>query len=139
MAKATPRSKCLEALQKLVRLKAADDNGYCQCVSCGKVEHWSDMDGGHFIDKGHSSRWALEEENVHPQCKGCNGFGMKHGTARYTYQRWMEDYYGRDFVDHMLATKKQVHKLYAADYRDMLKDWNAQIKEHLVRVGSKAA
>lgn len=138
MAK-TPRAKCLEALQKLARLKAADDSGYCQCVTCGITKHWSEMDGGHFIDKGHSSRWALEEENVHPQCKGCNGFGMKFGTARYSYQNYMIDMYGKGFVDHMLATTKEVHKLYKADYVEMLKDWNAQIKEHLVRVGSKAA
>ena len=25
-------------LQKYVRLKASDDNGYCTCVTCGKVD-----------------------------------------------------------------------------------------------------
>ena len=33
-------------LQRYVRLKASDDNGYCQCVSCGKVAHYATMDGG---------------------------------------------------------------------------------------------
>ena len=52
----------------------------------------------HFIPKGSSSYWALEIENVHPQCKGCNGFGMKFGDAAQRYTLWMQDYYGRDFV-----------------------------------------
>lgn len=139
MAKATPRSKALLAIQKLARLKAADDNGYCQCVTCDAFAHWTEMDGGHFIPKGSSSRWALEEENVHPQCKGCNGFGMKYGTAAQHYTNWMVDYYGRDFVDNMLATQKETKKLYKRDYEEMLKDWNAQIREHLDRVGHCAA
>lgn len=135
MAKETPRAKALKALQKLVRLKAADDNGYVECVTCGKFGYWTDFDGGHFIPKGSSSRWALEEENVKPQCKGCNGFGMRYGDAAQRFTTYMIDYHGRDFVDHMLSTKNDPVKFYKRDYEEMLKDWNAQIREHLKRVG----
>lgn len=131
----TLRAKCLEALQKLVRLKAADDEGYCRCVSCGKSGRWNEMDGGHFIPKGSSSFWALREENIHPQCGGCNGFGMRYGTAEQTYTLWMIDYYGRDFVEQMHSTKKNPIKIYKKDYEDMLKDLKSQIKEHLGRIG----
>ncbi len=135
MAKKTPRSKCLEAIQLLSRISAADNNGYAKCVSCGSVYHYKDMDGGHFIPKGHSSYWALEVENVHPQCKGCNGFGMKFGTAEAQYTLWMVDYYGRDFVDNMEQTKKNVKKLYKKDYEEMLSDFNERIAFHRKRIG----
>ena len=135
MAKETPRAKALKALQKLVRLKAADENGYCTCVTCGAVARWSEMDGGHFIPKGSSSYWALEEENLAPQCKGCNGFGMKYGDAAQRFTTYMIDLRGRDFVDHMLATKGLPRKLYKRDYEEMLKDWNEQIKYHMNRIG----
>ena len=40
-------------LQLLVRLKAADDNGYVTCVTCGVVKHYKDgMQGGHFRPRG---------------------------------------------------------------------------------------
>jgi len=50
MAKATKKKRTVaqevddaaKALQKYVRLKAADDNGYCQCVTCGVVRKWYD-------------------------------------------------------------------------------------------------
>ena len=32
--------KAAVLLQKLVGMKAADDYGYCQCVTCGKVDHY---------------------------------------------------------------------------------------------------
>lgn len=134
MPKATPRSKCLKAIQLLARISAADDNGYCECVSCGALHHYKEMDGGHFIPKGSSSYWALEVENVHPQCKGCNGFGMKYGIAAQQYTVFMVDMYGQDFVDGMFATKSNVMKLYKADYVALLASFNALIKHHENRV-----
>jgi hypothetical protein len=93
------------------------------------------MDGGHFIPKGSSSYWALCVENVHPQCKGCNGFGMKHGSAAQSYTIWMQEYYGRDFVEDMLKTKNNIRKIYKADYEDMLQQFNTSINHHRARLG----
>ena len=133
----TLRAKALKTLQKLSRISAADDNGYCKCVSCGKLDNYKNMDGGHFIPKGSSSRWALEESNVNPQCKGCNGFSMKHGSAEAQYTLWMIDWVGKDQVEHMLATKNDPVKFYAADYREMVADWSEQIKAHERRLGER--
>ena len=135
MPKTTPRSKAITTLQKLVRLEEADDNGYCQCVSCRMFFHWKECDGGHFVPKGDSSYWALKRVNVHAQCKGCNGFGMKYGTAEARYTLWMVDKYGREFVDEMEQKKREVCKLYKSDYLEMISDWNEQIKSHLNRIG----
>ena len=66
------REEAAVLLQKLVRMKAADENGLAECVTCGKRQHYKEMDGGHFI----SRKWTatkLVEENVHPQCKGTVG------------------------------------------------------------------
>ena len=133
MAK-TLRAKCLEAAQKLARISAADEHGYCKCVSCGKVDHYKHMDGGHFIPKGKSSYWALRIENIHPQCKSCNAFGMRHGTAAQSYTLWMQDYYGKEFVEKMLAHTSQVCKMYKKDYEDLLKEFNELIKYHEERI-----
>lgn len=130
MAKETPRAKALRLMQQLVRMKAADDQGMVTCVSCGKVQHYKEADAGHFIPKGASSRWALEETNIHPQCKGCNGFGMRYGSAAQNYTVYMIDMYGKDYVEHMLETKNQVHKLYKADYDDIITECRKQIKMH---------
>ncbi len=131
----TLRAKALKTLQKLARIQAANDSGFASCVSCGRIQHYKEMDGGHFIPKGSSSRWALEECNVHPQCKGCNGYGMRHGNAEAQYTMWMIDWYGRDFVESMIAKKRDPVKLYQQDYRDMIADWEEQIRSHERRIG----
>lgn len=120
-------------LQKLVRLKAANDNGLCQCVTCNNWGHWKDMQGGHFISR-RFTRWKLSEENVHPQCAGCNGFGMKFGNAEAAYTAWMIDFYGRDFINHMLATRSETKKYSRHEVYEIVRDLKAQIKDHERRV-----
>ncbi len=94
-------------LQKLVRMKAANEYGFAQCVTCGKTAPWQELQGGHYIPRQHKFH-KLREENIHPQCVSCNGF-KKGAMAEYTL--FMIDYYGRDFVDWLWATKKQIHKI----------------------------
>ncbi len=130
----TLRAKCLKAFQLLRRLEEADDDGMCECVTCGEVRHYTTVHGGHFLPKGKSRYWALEVENVHPQCKSCNNWGMRYGSAAQSYTMWMEEYYGRDFVEEMIRDQRKVKKIYAADYREMIKAWSAQIKAHERRI-----
>ena len=129
MAK-TLRKQCLDEIQKLARISAADEYGLVNCVSCNRRLHWKDADGGHYIAKGNSSYWSLVIENVHPQCKGCNCFGMKHGSAEGEYTLWMIDMYGEDFVRQMHKDKRKIRKLYTADYRKMLYEFKDLVKFH---------
>lgn len=115
-------------LQRIVRLKAADENGYCQCVTCGKVDHYKNMDGGHFISRRYTAHKLLEE-NLAPQCKGCNLFGE---GSKPAYTLYMIDTYGREFVDELEATKGQTKKWPRAEIMDeiqRLKEYEKEIRE----------
>ena len=135
MTKATPRSKAIQTLQKLRRLEEADHNGYCRCVTCGGQWHWKEIDAGHFIPKGNSSYWALEKMNIWPQCKYDNNWGMKYGTSAAAYTIFMQDKYGAGTIRNMLDSKKKIKKISKAEYKEMIEEWNSQIREHLKRIG----
>jgi hypothetical protein len=104
-------------LQRIVRMKASED-GYCTCVTCGKVCHWQECDGGHFISRTHTVHKLLEE-NIHPQCKGCNGFK---GGAYKEYTLFMIDTYGRACVDNLLQTKTEVRKYSRVEILGIIED-----------------
>jgi len=115
-------------LQKLVRLKAADAVGFCQCVSCGSRNHFTKMDGGHFFSRTHL-RFKLFIENIHPQCKRCN---MLMGDAKVHegYRKYMIDMYGERRIQAMhrlLNWKKPKFKRVAV--LEFRKDIKRQIKE----------
>lgn len=119
-------------LQKHVRLKAAvaaDKNGFIECVSCNKWFHWKDMQGGHWIERGKQAT-KIMEENIHPQCKGCNQYGMRHRThVREGYSKFMRDMYGDDFCDQMLVDSKKPIKYFRPDLEDMVKELRRKNRE----------
>ena len=124
MAKRKPKSiarlvedaACI--LQRIVRLKAADENGYCACVTCGKIDRWQDLQGGHFISRRFTAHKLLEEQ-IHPQCPGCNG--PKKGNP-VAYTLYMLDRYGREWVDNLEATKWDTKKYSRAEITEIIED-----------------
>ena len=117
-------------LQKLVRMKYATNEGFCECVTCNKVQHWKEMDGGHFVSRGHNST-LLVEENIHPQCKGCNGY--RKGNID-SYSLFMIDTYGLDAMRELIASKHHPRKFTAIELQDLIAEYKCRIKEQEQRL-----
>jgi len=127
------REEAAVLLQKLVRMKAADENGLAECVTCGKRQHYKEMDGGHFI----SRKWTatkLVEENVHPQCKGCN----QYASGKYDdYALYMVDTYGIEMVRELNDKKRELCKQNRIELEDIKVELKIRIAEQAVRLGEK--
>ena len=113
-------------LQKLVRMKAADELGYCKCATCDAWKHWKEMQGGHFISRRYTATKLLEE-NIHSQCYGCNGPRAKDGVVTVEYTNFMTDTYGREFVDELLVAKNATKKY----TREEIAQVSAEFKERI--------
>ena len=124
---------CAVDLQLLVRMKAANDEGYCKCVTCGVVKHYKDgMQGGHFIERDKTSVKLLEE-NIHPQCNRCNGFGET--TVSLNYREYMIDMYGSDFVEELRILSRKTNKWIRSEIRELHAEIKEQIKYQRQRLG----
>jgi hypothetical protein len=133
--KRNPKKLALEAAQLLARISRADDDGHCTCVTCGHIGKFNNgFDGGHFIAKGNCSYWMLDPRNIWPQCKSCNGNGMKFGNKEADYTLFMIDTFGREFVDYMKSMEKTVIKRSTQDYEDFIKAANIEINKHRKRI-----
>lgn len=131
------REKAAVLLQKLVRMKAADPLGHCGCVTCGKIAHWKEMQGGHFIERGKAAT-KLVEENVHPQCPYCNQWGMKQTTTVLKYRDYMVAMYGEKFVAELEQQARQVCKQSRSEIEAIADDFAERIKQQGKRLGSFA-
>lgn len=127
--------KAAKLLQRLVRLKASDDNGYCQCVTCGKIDHYKNMQGGHFYSRRHTV-FKLFEENIHVQCPACNQWGMKTTKIQEAYRIYMEDVYG---VRRIRAMQRLAWRASPKFNRDEVitfqRDLNERIQDEVFRIG----
>lgn len=118
-------------LQRLVRLKAArvaDKGGYIECWTCNEWDHYSKMDGGHFISRKRTAT-KIMEENIHPQCKGCNVGSNGNSVITMDYERAMVDYYGKDFVEEMKDLSREVKKHDRIEMIELKKEYERQIKD----------
>ena len=117
--------ECAVALQLLVRVKAADENGNSNCVTCGAPGHYKEMNGGHFI----SRKWLatkILEENIHNQCRKCNG-PLRGNMIQYTL--FMIETYGKDFVEELERLKHVPTKYYKEDILKRTKEFKRLAKE----------
>ena len=133
MAKITrkgQKAKAWKACSLYIRQKYADDNGYVSCVTCGTTKHYTEMDAGHFIPKSRGNAIYFVEENIHPQCKGCN---MCEGGRFEDYYPYMVSMYGQSGVDELTQRSKAILKLSIKDleeietyYKEALNDLHSQ-------------
>lgn len=116
---------------RLVKLRAADEQGYVRCVTCGRSILWDSLglQAGHF-----RRRWMMatryDEMNVHPQCLACNYFGDEANLRDYMVRT-----YGQAAVDDLVRRSHELASERIEDYERLIERW----KRELVERGDLAA
>lgn len=109
----------------LIRLKGMDDQGYCQCFTCGKYFYFKDIDCGHFIPRAHyTTRWL--EENARPQCKKCN-YG-EHGNYDIFKASLEEEQPG--VTDYLEALARETANITKSDMDRIIETLRKRVKEY---------
>jgi 5-methylcytosine-specific restriction endonuclease McrA len=81
----TLKERLWDYFKMYIYLRDSDENGMCECISCGQVVHYSskNLHAGHFIPKSKGSYFYFNENNVHSQCGKCNCYGSQDTGANY--------------------------------------------------------
>jgi hypothetical protein len=95
-----------------VRLRDSDDNGYAQCITCGRTHHYKEMDAGHFISRRHLTT-KFDPRNVNAQCVSCNKFNA---GEQYKYSLAIDRKFGKNVAEHLSKLSSVLSKLDSAWY-----------------------
>jgi hypothetical protein len=79
-----------KAFSLYIRLRDSDENGYGNCITCGRAIHYLKGDCGHGIGRQHKAT-KFNEMNNALQCKPCNAF---EGGKREVYKEQVNRRYG---------------------------------------------
>jgi len=121
--------------QRLVRLANADDDGWCQCVTCGEVRQWNELDAGHYVTRFNKAT-ILDERNCWPQCKNCNQW---HGGSPALYRVFLVQKFGEEVVLELERTKfPKNHVWNRYELAEKKYDLEQEIKVHEKRLGIKS-
>ena len=110
------------------RIGRADSDGNCQCITCGFVGHYSELQGGHFIERGKAVT-RLDERNIWPQCPGCNLYGMKKASTVLIYRKKLVSFYGEDMVSAMEDSVRQPFKWNREELESLISDLKNRCEE----------
>lgn len=108
---------------RIVRLRAADQWGNCECYTCGAKKHWSLMQAGHYISRGHMGlRW--EFDNVRVQDKKCNE--VKGGEIKAFGDKLEAEQAG--LPESLLNRSRIAYSYGISELKELLFDFRAKLK-----------
>ena len=117
---------CQAIFNRMIRMEAADEFGFCTCVVTQEKIWWQACDAGHFISATRGMT-RFDERNVHPQSKASNQFDTSNDSL-IKYTIWMVETYGRDVVEHLLR-ESRIRKDWSKDELiDLRMGWAKRIK-----------
>lgn len=123
-AKQKLREKLDEVFSKYIRLKHSDNNGYCRCISCGKIVFWKQIQNGHYMSRRYLST-RFSEDNCRPQCVSCNMFNQ--GNIQM-YRRGLISEIGEQRVDLVEARARQETAKYSEfEYIELIKYYSKEV------------
>ena len=114
--KAKTRSYYVKKLDSIysqyIRLKDSR-NGMAECVTCGEVKPWKDMQNGHYMSRAYqATRWL--DMNCNVQCVACNVFKKGNYTE---YAMYMINLHGPDGVEQLMKLAKTGEKITTPDLK----------------------
>jgi hypothetical protein len=127
MAKKPTRKTIITKLDNIfsqyIRLRYSK-NEISECVTCGKQDHWKNLQAGHFISRKHYAT-RYDENNVQVQCSGCNVF-------RYGEQYLFSKYLGVDLSEDLLMKSRKIQKFTDNELLEMIEIYKDKVNNLLV-------
>lgn len=112
-------------MSEFIRRRDADWKGEVQCVTCGLVKHWKQLQAGHFIP-GRRNSILFDERNIHAQCYGCNV--MKQGNT-VKYFRFMQRTYGDTVIEELEHLNTIDKQFQPKELEELIQDLKQKINE----------
>jgi hypothetical protein len=122
----TVKNRVWSLFSRYIRLKAADENGYVECVTCGEVIPMNEAQAGHFIG-GRTNSVLFDERLVHVQCRMCN-IWLEGNYVAYTL--YMLKKHTVEEIEAFQALKHQTVKYTIGDLLEMEENLKSKLKTY---------
>ena len=109
-----------------IRLREANEFGYCQCHTCGVVRHYKDgMQNGHFQSRKHLATRFSEDGNCEVQCIKCNIFGS---GEQYLFSIRLDEKYGEGRAEELQVLARTTLKISRVEYEEKISYYKSLVK-----------
>lgn len=107
-----------------IRLRKSK-NAISECYTCGKKDHWKNLQCGHFMSRKHySTRW--EELNCQVQCYGCN---ISRYGEQFKFGLRLNKEYGKDTAEILERQCRTIMKFSNSDLLEKIEHYKSLAKQ----------
>ena len=100
-----------------IRLRSANEYGYCQCWTCGVVRHYKDgMQNGHFQSRKHMAT-RFDVENCQVQCVKCNIYSS---GEQFKFGINLDAKYGEGTAEELEFLARTIYKVSRVEYEEQI-------------------
>lgn len=110
-----------------IRLRDANQNGFCKCITCNCMWQWRLIHNGHYIPRQHIAT-RYDERNCHAQCPTCN-IGLRGNTGKY--KRALIERYGVKALEELESSRHAITKWTVSDYQEKISYYKNEVKRLL--------
>lgn len=115
--------KADDLFSEFIRRRDANEWGFVKCCTCPQLDHWKEMDCGHFMSRiNKSTRW--EELNCGPQCRICNRIKDGMDLVFAGYLNWR---HGTGTAEAMKIQSRQIRRMGKVDYQELIEKLTLKI------------
>jgi hypothetical protein len=107
-----------------IRLSAADSSGFCKCVTCGVIRHYTEIQAGHYIHRRHNAT-RFDERNVNCQCISCN---IYNAGEEEKHEDYINKTFGEGTTVQLKRLSKGLHKLSREWYLEKIAEYQEKVK-----------
>jgi hypothetical protein len=108
-----------------IRLKYANERGLVKCFTCGVEKHWTMVDNGHYVKRGHLL-FRLDERNCRPQCKPCNSDQSTNGKQHIFAKNLEKE--NPNITEYLQDERKLVYKPTREEIRQIISEYSPKVK-----------
>src|ERR1019366_1044163 len=114
------KNKLDKLFSDYIRQRGADENGTNNCVTCGALKHWKELQCGHWHSRRHLAT-RFDPMNSQVQCGRCNVLLRGNYTA---YARFMYANYSAQQLDELEALSRTTIKMTRSDYEALIEKYS---------------
>lgn len=109
---------------RYIRVRDADKNGFCRCITCNTIKHYKEIDAGHFLSRQYMPT-RFDERNVHAQCPKCNQYGS---GEQYLHSLAINRKYPEGTLDELLLKSRGLAKFNKVTLMELARLYNKKYK-----------
>jgi len=100
-------------------------NGFCRCVTCGRMFEWNRIDNGHFMSRRYQAT-RYDEKNCSSQCASCNRFNQ---GQQYKFGLVIDQRHGEGTAESLMLKSKMMCKRDRYDFERIAEYYKNELKK----------